>query len=106
MHDNTFNILASYKPASVHEQRNFLGKKLEAMRELDKCPHLKHYLHLQVNMLLEDLTGPVSGHAEFLKEAITKRNAQLDVYKFLLEDCSNLPKLEEGYVALTQQLSN
>lgn len=101
-----FDLLESYKPQQPHEVRNFVGKKLEAMRELDKCPQLKEYLHLQANMLLEELTGQVSGTPEFLKERLIKVNAQFAVYKFLLQDANSIAQLEAEYVRLSQDLSN
>lgn len=101
-----FNLLESYKPQQPHEVRNVLGQQLEAMRELDKCPQLKQYLHLQANMLLEELTGQVSGNPEFLKERLIKVNAQFAVYKFLLSGATNIAQLEADYVQLSQDISN
>lgn len=101
-----FDLLQEYKPQLPHEIRNVLGKKLEAMRELDKCPQLKEYLHLQANMLLEELTGQVSGNPEFLKERLIKVNAQFAVYKFLLQDANSIAQLEADYVQLSQDISN
>lgn len=105
-HENSFDLTVSYHPVLPHEQRNFLGKQLEAMKELDKCPNLKHYLHLQANMLLEDLTGTVSGSPEFIKEALIKTNSQFAVYKFLLTEVNRIGELEAAYAQLSQDLSN
>lgn len=101
-----FNILEQYKPSTPEEQQSFLLKLVNVGEELNKVPAVKEFLELQINMHLNTLTSHVSGTPEFLKEQLIRVNAEIGVYKYLLEAAANVGQNMALYNAVAQSQNN